>query len=252
VLKEGLAEDPSNKDQIARLLRFASTHDDVTDQQTVSLDDYLERMPEQQEKIYYITADGFAAAKNSPHLEVFRAKNIEVLLLGDRVDEWLVAHLHEYQSKPLQSVAKGALDLDKFDEENQDEQRQEQQSKDFADTLKRAKDVLGDQVNEVRLSKRLKDSPACLVVDDHAMSAHLERILKEAGQQVPGSKPHLELNADHFLVRRLRQVEDDQRFADWAKLLHEQAILSEGAQLEDPAAFVKRMNDLLVSLTVAA
>ncbi|MCP5424199.1 MAG: molecular chaperone HtpG [Gammaproteobacteria bacterium] len=247
VLKEGPGEDFANREQIAKLLRFASTHADNAEQ-TVSLEDYVGRMKEGQDKIYYITADSFAAAKNSPHLEFFRKKGIEVLLLSERVDEWLVAHLTEFQGKSLQSVAKGALDLDKVaSEEEQKEQKQAEEE--YKDLLERIKTTLGDKINQVRLSKRLTDSPACLVADDYAMSSHLERMLREAGQEIPGSKPNLELNPDHFLVRRLNDETNEERFTDWTHLLFGQALLAEGGQLDDPANFIKRLNDLLLELT---
>ncbi|HRD48302.1 MAG: molecular chaperone HtpG [Candidatus Competibacter sp.] len=245
-LKEGPAEDYGNREQIAKLLRFASTHADSADQ-TVALADYLGRMKEGQDKIYYIVADSFAAAKNSPHLEIFRKKGLEVLLLTDRVDEWLMSHLHEFEGKPLQSVAKGALDLDKIASE-EEKQEQKQAEDQFKDLLARVKTVLGDKVNEVRISSRLTDSPACLVVDEHALSAHLERLLRDAGQSVPMSKPYLELNPHHPLIARLKDEPDTGRFGDWTHLLFEQAVLAEGGQLEDPASFVKRLNGLLLAM----
>lgn len=247
VLKEGPAEDFANREQIARLLRFASTHDD-NPEQTVSLPDYLARIKEGQDKIYYITADSLAAAKHSPHLEIFRKKGIEVLLLSDRVDEWLMAHLAEFDGKPFQSVAKGQLDLDQAEEETA-KQEQAQVEESFKDLLARVKETLGDQIGEARISKRLTDSPACLVVDEHAMSAHLERLLREAGQAVPDTKPHLELNPEHFLITRLKDEQDAERFSDWTHLLFEQAMLVEGGQLEDPASFVQRLNKMLLTLT---
>ena len=245
-LKEGPAEDYGNREQIAKLLRFASTHTDGPEQ-TVSLVDYIGRMKEGQDKIYYITAESFAAAKNSPHLEIFRKKGLEVLLLSDRVDEWLMSHLTEFQGKHLQSVAKGALDLDKIASE-EEKQEQKQAEDQFKDLLTRIKGVLGDQVNEVRISSRLTDSPACLVVDDHALSAHLERLLRDAGQNIPMNKPYLELNPQHPLVTRLKDEANAERFSDWTHLLFEQAMLAEGGQLEDPASFVKRLNGLLLTL----
>ncbi len=245
-LKEGPAEDYGNREQIAKLLRFASTHTDSADQ-TVTLADYIGRMKEGQDKIYYIVADGFAAAKNSPHLEIFRKKGLEVLLLTDRVDEWLMSHLHEFEGKSLQSVAKGALDLDKIasEDEKQEQKQAEDQCKDL---LVRVKEVLGDKVKEVRISSRLTDSPACLVVDEHALSAHLERLLRDAGQSVPMSQPYLELNPQHSLILRLKSEQDAGRFSDWTHLLFEQAVLAEGGQLEDPASFVKRLNGLLLAM----
>ena len=246
VIKEGSAEDYGNREQIAKLLRFASTHNDNADQ-TVSLADYIGRMKDGQDQIYYIVADSFAAAKNSPHLEIFRKKGLEVLLLTDRVDEWLMSHLTEFEGKHFQSVAKGALDLDKIASEAEKEE-QKQAEDQFKDLLTRVKEVLGDQINEARISSRLTDSPACLVVDEHALSAHLERLLRDAGQSVPISKPYLELNPTHSLVQRLKAEADPVRFSDWTHLLFEQAVLAEGGQLEDPASFVKRLNGLLLAM----
>ena len=246
VIKEGSAEDYGNREQIAKLLRFASTHNDNTDQ-TVSLADYIGRMKDGQDQIYYIVADSFAAAKNSPHLEIFRKKGLEVLLLTDRVDEWLMSHLTEFEGKHFQSVAKGALDLDKIASE-EEKQEQKQAEDQFKDLLTRVKTVLGDRINEARISSRLTDSPACLVVDEHALSAHLERLLRDAGQSVPISKPYLELNPAHSLVQRLKAEADAGRFSDWTHLLFEQAVLAEGGQLEDPASFVKRLNGLLLAM----
>jgi molecular chaperone HtpG len=246
VLKEGPAEDYSNRESIAKLLRFASTHTDTADQ-TVSLADYLGRMKDGQDKIYYISGDSFAAAKNSPHLEIFRKKGLEVLLLTDRVDEWLMSHLTEFEGKHFQSVAKGALDLDKIASE-EEKQEQKQAEDQFKDLLTRVKEVLGDKVKEVRISSRLTDSPACLVVDEYALSAHLERLLRDAGQSVPMSKPYLELNPTHSLIARLKDEADATRFSDWTNLLFEQAVLAEGGQLEDPASFVKRLNGLLLAM----
>ncbi len=246
VLKEGPGEDYTNRETIARLLRFASTHTDSAEQ-TVSLADYVGRMPAGQEKIYYLIADSFPAARNSPHLEIFRKKGLEVLLMADRVDEWLMAHLTEFEGKPFQSVAMGALDL-KDMETAEEKQEQQEAETEFKDLLSRIKDTLGDRVQDVRVSKRLTDSPACLVLDEYALSGHLQRLLREAGQVVPGSKPHLELNTAHPLVSRLRNEQDQERFADWTHLLFEQALLAEGGQLEDPASFVKRLNGLLLAL----
>jgi molecular chaperone HtpG len=245
-LKEGPAEDYSNREQIAKLLRFASTHNDSPDQ-TVSLADYIARMKEGQDKIYYISADSFAAAKNSPHLEIFRKKGLEVLLLTDRVDEWLMSHLTEFDGKHFQSVAKGALDLDKIaSEEEKEEQKQAEDQ--YKDLLTRVKEVLDGKVKEVRISSRLTDSPACLVVDEHGLSPHLERLLRDAGQSVPMSQPYLELNPGHSLITRLKDEADATRFSDWTNLLFEQAVLAEGGQLEDPASFVKRLNGLLLAM----
>lgn len=246
-LKEGPAEDFANREQIAKLLRFASTHTDNA-KQDVTLDDYVKRMKTDQTKIYYITADTFTAAKNSPHLEIFRKKGIEVLLLSDRVDEWLVAHLTEFSGKQLQSVAKGSLDdLDKAtDEEHKKEQKKTDD--DFASVIKQAKESLGDKVKEVRISQRLTTSPACLVSDNQALGAHMERILKAAGQHVPTSKPILELNPTHPIIIKLKDEQDDTRFTEWANILFEQSVLAEGGQLEDPAGFVGRLNRLFLEL----
>lgn len=245
-IKEGPAEDYGNREQIAKLLRFASTHTDTADQ-TVALADYVSRMKEGQDKIYYIAAESFAAAKNSPHLEILRKKGLEVLLMTNRVDEWLMSHLNEFEGKHFQSVAKGALDLDKIASE-EEKQEQKQAEDQYKDLLTKVKDVLGDQVKDVRISSRLTDSPACLVVDDYALSSHLERMLRDAGQNVPNTKPYLELNPHHPLVSRLKDEADAARFSDWTNLLFEQAMLAEGGQLEDPASFVKRLNGLLLAM----
>jgi molecular chaperone HtpG len=250
VMKEGPAEDYSNRERIAKLLRFASTHND-TDAQNVSLEDYVGRMQDGQEKIYYITADSFAAAKNSPHLEVFRKKNIEVLLLHDRVDEWMVSHFTEFDGKQLISVAKGDLDLGKL--QDKDEEAAAKKIEDeYKDLVKRVQDALGEDVKEVRVSHRLTDSPSCLVLDTHEMPIHLQQVMKQAGHELPVSKPILEINPEHVLVARLNQVQDEARFGDWSRLLLEQAMLSEGAQLEDPVAFVKRMNSLLLDASASS
>jgi molecular chaperone HtpG len=244
VLKEGPGEDFGNKEKIAGLLRFASTHAD-TDEETVSLKDYIARMKEGQEHIYYVTADSFAAAKHSPHLEIFRKKGIEVLLLSDRVDEWLVSGLTEFAGKKLQSVAKGDLDLGSLEDESEKE-AQKQAEDEFKDLVEKIKSTLGeDKVKEVRVTHRLTDSPACIVTGENDMSANLERLLKAAGQNAPSTKPVLEINPQHSLVTRLKGESDDARFADWANLLFDQALLAEGGQLEDPASFVKRLNSLL-------
>lgn len=246
-LKEGPAEDFANREAIAKLLRFATTHNDSSSQ-TVSLADYVKRMKPEQKKIYYVTADSFVAAQHSPHLEIFRKKGIEVLLLSDRIDEWLVAHLTEFEGKQLQSVAKGSLDIDELaDEETKKEQ--EKTEKDFASLVEQAKKVLGDKVKDVRVTHRLTQSPACIVSDDNEMSVHMQRILKAAGQAMPTSKPIFELNPEHQLVLRLKEEQDDERFAEWIKVLFEQSIIAEGGELEDPASFVQRLNSLLLALT---
>ncbi|MHB1676485.1 MAG: molecular chaperone HtpG [Sulfuriferula sp.] len=246
VLKEGMGEDFSNKERIAKLLRFASTHND-TDAQNVTLSDYVSRMKEGQDKIYYVTADSFAAAKNSPHLEFFRAKGVEVLLLAERVDEWMLSHLTEFEDKKLQSVAKGDLDLGKLaDEEEKKEQADEAEA--FKELTEKIKTALGDQVKDVRITHRLTTSPACLVADEHDISGNLERMLKAAGQKAPNSKPILEINPKHGLLQRLKTQEDSDKFNDWSHLLFDQALLAEGGQLEDPAAFVQRLNALWLAL----
>jgi len=247
VIKEGPIEDHGNKDRVAKLLRFASTHTD-TDKQDVALEDYVSRMKEGQEKIYYVTADSFSAAKNSPHLEIFRKKGIEVLLLSDRIDEWLVSNLDEFDGKHLQSVAKGDLDLGSLDAE-EDKAAQEEVNKDFEAVIKQIKEVLGEKVSEVRLSHRLTESPACLVADVYGMSLNMERIMKDAGQLMGmGRKPIFEINPTHPLVVRMKAEQDDARFADLTHILFDQAILSEGGQLDDPAAFVHKLNGLLQGL----
>lgn len=246
VLKEGPAEDFSNRERIAGLLRFASTQND-SDEQTVSFADYISRMKEGQDKIYYITADSFAAAKNSPHLEIFRKKGIEVLLMFDRVDEWLTSHLNEFDGKSLVSIAKGELDLGDLKDE-EDEKAEKAAEGAHKDLIERIQKALGEDVKEVRVSHRLTDSPSCLVMENDEMPVHLQKMLKQAGHDVPDSKPILEINADHTLVKRLNDESNEERFTEWSKLLFEQAMLSEGGQLDDPAAFVKRMNNLLVEL----
>ncbi|MEI6335972.1 MAG: molecular chaperone HtpG [Methylococcaceae bacterium] len=249
VIKEGPIEDHANKARVAKLLRFASTHAD-TDKQDVALEDYVSRMKEGQEHIYYVTADSFSAAKNSPHLEIFRKKGIEVILLSDRIDEWLVSNLDEFEGKHLQSVAKGDLDLGTLDAE-EDKAALEKVNKDFEAVLKQIKDVLADKVSEVRLSHRLTESPACLVADVYGMSLNMERIMKDAGQSMGmgmGRKPVFEINPTHPLVVRMKAEQDDTRFADLTHILFDQAILSEGGQLDDPAAFVHKLNGLLQGL----
>ncbi|QBC42726.1 molecular chaperone HtpG [Iodobacter fluviatilis] len=246
VMKEGVAEDFANKDRVAGLLRFASSHSDSTEQ-NVSLAAYVGRMKEGQDKIYFITADSFAAAKNSPHLEVFRKKGIEVLLMSERVDEWMISGLTEFDGKKLQSVTKGELDLSQFENE-EEKQQQEAAASELKDVLDKVKAVLGDKVKDVRVTNRLTDSPACIVVENQDMSANLERLLKSAGQDVKGSKPILEINPDHMLVKKLKAELEGERFGDWTELLFDQAQLAEGAQLDDPASFVKRLNSLMMSV----
>ena len=244
VLKEGVAEDAGNRSRIAALLRFSSTRDD-NEAGAVSLADYLARMKPGQEAIYYVTAETFAAARSSPHLEIFRKRDIEVLLLSDRVDEWLVANLPEYEGKRLVSVARGGLDLSKV--AGGDETEPDWPVGEHAELLRGLKSALAERVKDVRLSRRLTESPSCLVADEHDMGANLARILKAAGQKVPGAKPILEINPGHALVQRLKP--QDERFADWASVLFDQALLAEGGQLDDPAGFVKRTNELLLSLS---
>ncbi len=244
VLKEGVGQDHANQEKIAGLLRFASTHSD-TEEQSVSFADYVARMKEGQDKIYYITAETFNAAKNSPHLEVFRKKGIEVLLLTDRVDEWVVGSLPEFSGKELVSVAKGGLDLGSLEDEAE-KQEQEKQASDHKDLLDKIKTSLDKRVKEVRVTHRLTDSPACLVADDNDMNANMMRMLKAAGQKVPTSLPILEINASHPVVQRLNS--EQQHFDDWAAVLFEQALLAEGGQLDDPAGFVKRVNHLMLNM----
>ncbi len=251
VIKEGVIEDHKNKDAVAKLLRFSSTHTDK-EKQDVALADYVTRMKEGQEKIYYVTADSFSAAKNSPHLEIFRKKGVEVILMADRVDEWLISNLTEFDGKQLQSVAKGELDLDKLDTE-EDKKDKEETGKDFEAVIKQMKEVLGEKVSEVRITNRLTDSPACLVTGDNDMSLNMERIMKEAGQSMNmmgmgGSKPIFEINPTHALVTNIKDEQDDDRFADITNILFDQAILSEGGQLDDPSAFVHKLNGLLQGL----
>ena len=246
VLKEGAVEDTTNRDRIAKLLRYSSTQRE-TEEQMVSLSDYVSRMKEGQTAIYYITADGFAAAKNSPHLEIFRKLGVEVLLMHDRIDEWVVSSLTEFEGKPLQSIAKGGLDLSALGDETV-KKEQEQQTEGHKGLVERMQKALGDRASAVRVTYRLTDSPACLVSDEHAMSTHLERMLKAAGQNVPNAKPVLEINPGHPIVRRLNDETDETKFADWSQILFDQATLAEGGQLEDPATFVKRLNELMLTL----
>ncbi|WP_319239747.1 molecular chaperone HtpG [uncultured Propionivibrio sp.] len=245
VLKEGVGEDFANKDRIAKLLRFASTQSDTPDE-TVSLADYVSRMKEGQEKIYYVTAETFTAAKNSPHLEIFRKKGIEVLLLSDRVDEWVTGYLTEFDGKSLQSVAKGGLDLGKLEDEAEKKEAEEAAGE-YKDLIEKIKTALGEQVKDVRVTHRLTDSPSCVVADEHDMGGNLARILKAAGQKAPEMKPILEINPKHPAVMRLKYEET--RFDDWAALLLEQAMLAEGGTLDDPAGFVRRINDLMMALS---
>lgn len=244
VLKEGPAEDFTNREKIAKLLRFATTHTG-DEEQTVTLDDYISRMQKEQDKIYYIAADSHAAAKNSPHLEIFKKKGIEVLLLSDRVDEWLTSNLTEFEGKKLQSVAKGELDLGK---DEASEKKLEEKAKSSEKLVKRMKKTLGDRVEDVRVTNRLTDSPACIVLHEHDMAMHMQRILKEAGHAMPGSKPILEINPDHPIVKKLGGEKSKKKFDDWSDILFDQAILAEGGQLDDPSGFVTKLNKMLVSI----
>ena len=242
VLKEGIGEDFSNKERIAKLARFASTHNDSSEQ-TVALADYVARMKPEQSKIYYVTADTYQAAKNSPHLEVFRKKGVEVLLLTDRVDEWMLSFLNEFDGKPLQSVARGDLDLGQLNDE--EKQAQEKVGEELKPLVERMKEALKDKAKDVRLTFRLTDSPSCLVADEGDMSGYLQRMLKAAGQNAPAFHPILEVNPEHALVKNLST--DNANFDDWCHLLFDQALLAEGGSLEDPASFVKRTNALLLA-----
>ncbi len=247
VLKEGPAEDMGNKEQIAKLLRFASTHED-TATQNVALAEYVERMKEGQDKIYYVVADSFEAAKNSPHLEVFRKKGIEVLLLSDRIDEWLVSHLTEFDGKQLQSVTRGGLDLGNMDDE-ETKVEQEKLEKEFSTVVNRIKEALGDKVKEVKLSQRLTESPACIVTDEHDMSSQMIKLMQSVGQEVPESKPIFEINAEHSLIKHISDEQDDEQFKQWTEVLFDQALLAERGSLKDPASYVARLNKLMMSLT---
>ncbi|MBP8265296.1 MAG: molecular chaperone HtpG [Zoogloea sp.] len=244
VLKEGVGEDFANKEKIAGLLRFASTFADTADE-TVSLADYIGRMKEGQDKIYYVTADSFNAAKNSPHLEIFRKKGIEVLLLSNRVDEWVVGNLTEFDGKQLASVAKGGLDLGALEDEAE-KAAVEKETGELKDLLEKMKASLEGKVKEVRVTHRLTDSPACLVADEHDMGMNLARLMKAAGQNMPISKPILEINPAHPVVLRLKY--EDKQFDDWAAVLFDQALLAEGGTLDDPASFVKRINQLMLAM----
>ena len=249
VLKEGAVEDDRNREPIAKLLRFASTHNSG-DEQTVTLEDYVARMKDGQKGIYYITADGYRTARNSPHLEVFDKHGLEVLLLADPIDEWLVMHLTEFDGKPLTSVTKGELDLG--DVAAEEDEPEGDTDSDHAPLLEQFREALSERIKDVRVTRRLATSPACLVGEEHEMSRHLERILDAAGQQVTAARPTLEINPDHPMVTRLAEESDAARRQDWAELIFEQAMLSEGGKLADPAAFVRRMNELIVTLAQGA
>jgi len=243
VIKEGLAEDTGNREKIAKLLRFSSTGDAATEQR-VSLDDYVSRMPADQDVIWYVTAENRKAAENSPHLEIFRKKGVEVLLMSDRIDEWVMGYFTEFDGKQLRSIAKGDIDLgDSEDKKDEDDSKDTEKDP----LLERLTTALADDVAEVRASQRLTDSASCLVLSEQEMAMHLRRMLEQAGQAMPDSKPILEVNLDHELVKQLADIESDEDFSDWASLLFEQAVLSEGGQLEDPAGFVQRVNRLMMN-----
>ncbi|MEK7779623.1 MAG: molecular chaperone HtpG [Pseudomonadota bacterium] len=242
VLKEGVGEDFANRDRIAKLLRFVTTQSD-SDEPSVALNTYIQRMKDGQEKIYYVTADSLKAARSSPHLEVFRKKNIEVLLLSDRIDEWLVTNLSEFEGKSLQSVAKGGLDLGNL-EDDAEKEEQKKEADAYHELIEKMKTTLSEQVKDVRVTFRLTESPACLVADTYDMGGNLERLLKSAGQKIQHAKPILEINPHHPMIQRLKSEEEN--FTDWSHLLFDQALLAEGGQLEDPVAFVKRLNELLL------
>jgi len=245
-LKEGPAEDFSNREKIAGLLRFSSTHGD-SDAQTVSLADYIERMKEGQDKIYFVTADSLQAAKSSPHLEIFRKKGIEVLLMGERIDEWLMSHLTEFNEKQFVSIAKGDLDLGDLEDE-ESKKAQEEAEKEIEGVLERAKAALGEKVVDVKFTHRLTDSPACIVADDNGMTTQMMKLMQAAGQSVPDVKYHFELNPEHSLVKKLADTQDEELFNEWVGVLFDQAALSEQGSLKDPATFVQNMNALLMKL----
>ena len=247
VLKEGPAEDYANREKVASLLRFASTQQN-DDSEVVSLDTYIERMVEGQDKIYYLTGERYNQVKNSPHLEIFRKKGIEVLLLTDRIDEWLMSHLTEYNGKQFIDIARGDLDLGKLEGE-EDKQAQEKQAEAKADLVKRIQEALKDELQEVRVSHRLTDSPAVLVINEDDMGLQMRKILEATGQKAPESKPILEINTSHPLLDKLDNEQDETRFADLSQILFDQAALAAGESLQDPAAYVRRLNALLVELS---
>jgi molecular chaperone HtpG len=244
VLKEGLVEDFTNQDRIAKLIRLASTKNN-DDKQDVALQDYCERMHKDQDKIYYITAEGFGAAKNSPHLEIFRKKDIEVLLLDERVDEWWLAHYPQYEGKKFQSVTKSDIDLSKFTD-GESKQEQEKLATDCQDLVQKMQKVLGDTVKEVRISQLLTDSPVCIVTAETDMGYNLQRIITDLGQAAPAIKPILEINPKHALIAQLKNVTDEMIFNEWVHLFYDQAVLAAGGKLADTAGFVKRLNSLLI------
>ena len=244
VIKEGVIEDHANKERVAKLCRFASTNNDST-VQNVSFEDYIARMKDGQEQIYYITAESYNAAKNSPHLEIFKQKGIEVLLLTDRVDEWFVSHLNEFDKKQLVSVAKGKLDLGKLDDEKPSEEEQKQQEEQAKPILEKIKSALTGKVKDVVVTTRLVDSPACLVVDNNAMSLQLERLMRQAGQEMPSMQPTLEINLKHKLLQKLESSIDEATTNQLSLVILEQAQLAEGIQLDDPVGFIKRVNSFI-------
>jgi len=246
VLKEGVVDSTDYKDDLSHLFRFSSTHEDIEDQK-VSLKDYVERMPESQKSIYYVIADSYMTAKSSPHLEIFRKKDIEVLLLSEPIDEWVTTHLSEFDSKKLQSVNKGELDLGDIQDEGE-KKKDKENNKAHDELVKRIKDILDEKVKEVRVTSRLTTSPACLVSDDNDMGRHLEQILKASGQNIPGSKPILEINPEHPIIKKIDGEKDNDLFTDWSHILFDQALLSEGGQLADPVNFVNKLNAMIVSM----
>ena len=246
VLKEGVVDSTDYKDDLSHLFRFSSTHEDTEDQK-VSLKDYVERMPESQKSIYYVIADSYMTAKSSPHLEIFRKKDIEVLLLSEPIDEWVTTHLSEFDSKKLQSVNKGELDLGDIQDEGE-KKKDKESNKAHDELVKRIKDILDEKVKEVRVTSRLTTSPACLVSDDNDMGRHLEQILKASGQNIPGSKPILEINPEHPIIKKIDGEKDNDLFTDWSHILFDQALLSEGGQLADPVNFVNKLNSMIVSM----
>jgi molecular chaperone HtpG len=246
VLKEGLIEDTTNQERIAKLCRFATSDSDSANQD-VSLEQYVARMKDGQDKIYFITAETYNAAKNSPHMEVFKKKDIEVILLSDHVDEWVIQHLREFDGKSLQSVTQGDLDLGDMDDKKE-KKKLEKEEKEFKSLIEQMKKVLEDQVDDIKISSRLTDSPACLVAAAGGMDANMERIMQSMGQEVPTSKRVMEINVAHPLIERLQSESDDDRFEDWSRILFDQSLLAEGSQLDDPASFTRRLNGLLQTL----
>lgn len=250
VLKEGPAEDYANREQIAKLLRFSSTHTD-SNEPTVSLPEYLGRMKDGQKKIYFVFADSFNAAKHSPHLEIFRKKGIEVLLLSERVDEWMMSYLTEFDGRTIQSVTRGSLDLSELaDNDSPTEEAQKERAEQFDSLLKQMQQGLGERVKEVRLTDRLTSSPACVVAEEQGISSHMAALMKEAGQQGPEFKPVFEINPEHQLIQKLKAETDDERFQEWTEILFDQAMLAESGRLEDPSGFVNRLNRMLLQLAV--